>query len=389
MAIPTVLQVLLASIIVILLLVIAYAQYNKEKLAALRDVGRLKKKVPIFSGVKDFSTNKDEEYETADSRRPTYRELPPSTNQDAGAEYSYNFWLYFDQDRLTSDTRQSNTLGNYKFTGTGIEPDRGLKPSFVGDCSTIECAQTPVVLFMRGDPKLYYFKSACAPTNAPRIKYDVMVKNPLVKLELGGDVLTVEFNTVDSPEARKACGSTGTWEAANSHKVGVKGLVNDNMNKKWFMVTIVIQQSDPTMSLSKSNHTICSIYINGKRKSTQQVSGLIDSSPVRQQTGNVYFNNILRDKFKDTNTTAYSHDITLNGALLMSDLSYFNYGLEDADVLGLFNAGFNRNPAPPYATITDLTGWGVSDQDNTDISRQTDDLYMEINNNLYGMKKVA
>ena len=372
LSIPPALQFVLAVIIVVLLLIIAYAQYNKEKLAALRDAGKLKKKVVIFTGIKDFKSNKDEEYETLDKNVGTYRDLANSVNQDSGNEYTYNFWMYYDQDNLTSDADPNAVFGNYTTPTANVKPDEGLNSTYL---SNGQRHRAPLILFMRGDPRLYYYYSAC---QTRVLKQDVLVKNPLVKLEKGGDVLTVEFNTVSSPEARKPCGSTGNWDVANSHKIGVTGMINDNLNNKWFMVTIVIQETNPTLGLSSRNQTQCTIYVNGKKKSTQRVSG----APVGQQSGNFYFNKHLK-----VGQTAYSiaidntaHGTSLtdrSGKLMMSDLTYFNYAADEAEVMSMYNAGFNRESAPAYSRIVkDSDVFGADS--NEDLSKPVDDVYPEI-----------
>ena len=374
--IPAVLQVIAAIIIVVLLFVITMVQYQREKLAAMREVGKTKREVVIFDGIKDYASDKGEVYNTMDKNNLAYKELPNSVNQDSGSEYTYNFWMYLDQDALTgrqnggSDT---SVLGVYTTDSRNETVDAGLSDTNIADGSR---HLAPLVLFMRGDPNVYTYKSSC--NKNILIKNDVMVKNPIVKLEHGGDVLAVEFTTVDVPDAHQSCpDSSGTWENANAHKVGVKGIIGkDELNKKWFMVTVVLQETDPTRMLSSRNKTTCKIFINGVRKATQTVSGGLLTSPVRQPTGNLYFNYPLVKTISGT-SKPFSIDLSSSAAnmgtivddsgstsknnrLMMANLTYYNYAADEAEITSMFNRGFSKKAADPYNKQTIDVTYGTS-----------------------------
>lgn len=339
-------QVILAIVFVMVLLMLAFGQFNKEKLSALRDAGKLRKKVAIFEGVVDLNSRKDEKYNTVDKNSRSFRDLSSSVNQSSGVEYSYNFWMYFDQAALTDSnigSGSTSALGNYKTADSSLlTPDQGLKTDFTLPGNR---HKAPVVLFMRGDPRTRYYKRVCNPSTSPDTKLDVMVKNPMVTLEHGGDVLSISFNTVDAPDAHKGCGTeTGSWDAANSQKIGIKGIMSkDDLNKKWFMVTIVIQETDLSLALSSRNHTKCIIYINGQKKSSQTVSGLVVGapSPVRQATGPLVVNPTL----KDPDNSRVSLDLGVAGALKIADLTYGNYAFSEGEVKMMYTSQFSRQTA--------------------------------------------
>lgn len=370
MAVPALLQVIAAVVIVVLLLIVAYIQYDKEKIQALRESGQLKKEIVIFQGIKDFKTSKDEVYDTVDKSSGAYRNMSNSVNQGSGIEYSYNFWLYLDQTNLAAITGSPDDSA-----GTTMTFDGGMNV-----VNASELSKSPIVLFMRGDPNLYYYKSSCG-----KNKLDILVKNPIVKLEHGADVLSVEFNTVGTPDAVKNCDNSiaDSWEAANAFKVGIKG-INDNpyLDKKWFMVTIVIQETVPTLSLASRYQTQCSIYINGVLKTSQRVQGRIPdiptstpvNAPVRQPTGNFYVNRRIK-KGVTNSITYYSNEVTAESVLMMANLSYFNYALDEASINNLFTAQFSRKPAPAGATSLAVQFDGDS---GADVSTQFDDSMPEI-----------
>lgn len=346
------LQILAAVLIVVLLLFIALWQYDKERLSALRATGKLRKQVSVFDGIKDFGSSRNEMFDTNDKSSSSYRQLVPSVNQASGIEYSYNFWLYMDQTKL------ANSLGNIDSLDHQVQADGGLLPVDV-DAKQL----SPVVLFLRGDPSVYTFKRACA-SHDGKTKTDILVKNPLVKLEHGGDVLNVEFNTIDSPDANKNCESiNGTWEQANAHKIGVKGITttqSSNLDKKWFMVTIVIQETIPALSIGQRFQTQCSIYINCKLKTQQRVQGrTFESSPVRQPSGNLFLNKVIASSAASTKTE-YSLSIQEDKELLMADLKYFNYALDESDICALYKKQFVRQAAPSIPVLNDDTAHTIS-----------------------------
>ena len=236
----------------------------------------------------------------------------------------------------------------------------------------------PMVLFQRGDPRVFTYKSTCT----GGYKTDAIVKNPIVKIENGGDVLSVEFNVMDHPDAHQLCPSLthNTWPVANQQKVGFQGLSSiDALNAKWFMVTVVVQQTDPTTMLSNRDSSICTIYINGVKKvGPVKVTGKIDNvnSAVRSASGNLYVNYPLYS-MKGGNRTQYSLSMndtkggagiptatinsngTSDGKLMMANLTYYNYALGPGDVMGMFHVGYTNKPSPTITSTSLALGAGI------------------------------
>ena len=370
------LQVVAALVIVVTLMLLAFAQYNNDKVAALRNAGKTRHDIIIFDGIKDFSINKNEVYNTYDAASATYKNLAGSVNQSSGVEYSYNFWMYIDYKALSG--QQSSVLGQKDATHD-VHTDAGLA---VGNRAAGKRHLAPLVLFQRGDPHVYTYKSVCS----NGLKKDLIVKNPIVKLENGGDVLSVEFNTLDYPDAHKQCPSANivsTWSVANQQKVGIQDLSTTNaLNAKWFMVTIVVQQTNPSAVLSGRNTSACTIYINGIVKSgPTPIQGLTNNSPVKDATGNLYFNQSLTDSIGGANTYSLGFDdagvsmntdingspLTRDGKLLMANLTYFNYVLGKADITALYSKGFTNKPAPSITSSTQYTYAGSSSSGATSL----------------------
>jgi hypothetical protein len=202
------------------------------------------------------------------------------------------------------------------------------------------------------------------------MKSDVKVKCPLVKLERGSDVLTVEFNTIASPEvvsenSRNICRETSTnWNFMNMHKIAIKNLRDPKLDKKWIMVTVVINDTSPNDPLPLRNKTRCRIYVNGLLELDRYVDGgfglASGHSLLRRNNGMLYVSpSITTTPYEFsipgyTNNAKMSTQISTNktiggtpsnlpdNAVMMADLTYYNYGLDITTIKSLFQKGFTN-----------------------------------------------
>ncbi len=328
-------QVLLAIVIVIILFVIAFAVYNKEFINSLKTKNATKVEVPIFSGIMDLSASKDIRYNTQDKTSANYKNLMPSHNQKAGAEFTYNFWIYTDLE------------GEYTMPAENdvAQIDGGI-------------TDDDLVLFVKGSKTPYTYNNVCTTTTSVQTKSDILVKCPLVKLQRGGDVLTVEFNTLSSPDAireqaRNVCIEQSTdWKYMNAHKLAVTGLRtgpnSSNYNQKWYMVTVIVQDTNPMDPLPIRNKCRCRIYVNGTMELDRYVDGSMgdfqNQSVLRQNDGDLYFAPIIVIPGKTPVQTTKS----MQGSrkVMMADLIYYNYAIEPETIASKFKSGFNKNFAP-------------------------------------------
>jgi len=381
-------QVVLAILIVIILFIVAMMVYDKEKLDALRSSGQINKKVPIFSGILDFSTANNISFNTIDPNQPNYVNLGPSINQVQGAAYTYNFWLYLDN---------SGKNGNAKLFGNSTDatnfnqlfPDNGLTAPIIGNTNQdTNGDDAPYILFLRGSNKVLEYKNLCSPKNnttdvtsvnsqnVGTYKQDVLIKSPLVKLEHNGEALTIEFNTLNSPDGVKV-GSPNTcqqggepstdWYTVNQYKVGLKNInSNKALTQKWFMISVVLQDTLPSDPLPLRNKIHCQLYVNGVIELDKYIVGKLNdatntsASPLRMNQGNIYINptlysnignNPYNSKTSATQVTKSTTSLAAN-TFLMADLTYFNYSLQSRDIVALFNSRFNTNPAIVSSTQT-------------------------------------
>lgn len=327
-------QVLLAISIVIILFVIAFAWYNSETMRATLDASKTKFDVPIYSGIMDLESFKDVRYNTKDKTSANYNSMPMSFNQQAGGEFTYNFWMF------------TNLDGEYDMPNESVPAvtDGGL-------------TNDDLILFVKGSKKPYTYNRLCAKSTSvasQKQKTDILVKCPLVKLQRGGDVLTVEFNTLSSPEAiheqsRDVCNEESTdWKYMNSHKLAVTGLRTgpnaSNYSGKWYMVTVIIQDTNPSDPIPIRNKCRCRIFVNGTMELDRYVDGSIkgyaEQSVLRNNEGDFYFAPIV------TVGSTTTKQVKTPRKVMMADLTYHNYAMEAATITAKFKEGFKKEFAP-------------------------------------------
>lgn len=330
-----VVQIVLAAVVAMALFVGAFAVYNRELVATLTTRVSPKQRVDIFQGVKDLRYNRNEVYNTSNPQHSTFKDLALSINQRGGAEFAYNFWLY------------KPTYA--PATNDAVQP---------GVRDVLE--KHDVVLLLRGAPRKHRFYGVCGEYPAAG-ESNVLVKCPLVKLQRSEtgvmDVLTVELNTDYRPDgvremAKDRCTSSGglQWSAANGHKLAVAGLSGANFVKKWFMVTVVVRDTNPEDRLPVRNKIQVQIFINGALELERYVDtarGQVSSktpSILRQNFGPLYVAPLALNNFDETGGTG--DIITDNDPFFMADLSYFNYGPSLQEIEVLYKAGFHKKIAP-------------------------------------------
>lgn len=331
MLLTTIVQVLIALVIVIVLFVVAFYIYNREYISAIQTASKLQKRVDIFKGIKDLKNNKNELYDTADKTHPTYKDLQLSVNQKGGAEFTYNFWLYKDNSiSLVQDS-------------IPVKTDQGLRTD-------------DIVLLLKGVKQSYTYRGLCGKT-----KTDVLVKCPLIKLQADLDVLAVELNTVTGPDSvhemsRNTCSDASKdWKKMNAHMLAIEGLTKPNFDKKWFMVSVVMQDVTPVDPLPFRNRVRVLIYVNGVLELDRYVDGRLgsvgdDPSIIRQNMGALYVAPSIKiTREGQAETTVAVPDNIPEKSLYMADLSYFNYALPIEEIKSLHASGFTKSVAPSVA----------------------------------------
>lgn len=312
-------QIILAIVLVLILLYIAYAVFNMENIFNINKWSTIKKEIVVFDGIVDFSSSQWN-FNTFNKNSVTYKELIPSINQNGGAEYSYNFWLYIDKSNLDSSV-------------------------------------SDVVLLLRGNNiKVPYLNN----TNCETVNNGsyILVKNPLIRMKSDGSAIIVEYNTITSPDSYREYGSndincsSGSWYDKNRGLLGIYNLDNYVYDKKWFMFTLVLQEIVPDTDLLFKNSTNCRMYINGinvlDRTVESKYNGSYGSSVMKHNRAPLHVNpgNIF-----NANDSVGVNPFKVQGngdsttSVLMANLNYYNYALTEIDIVDLFNKKFSKQLA--------------------------------------------
>ena len=352
-----IIQILLAIFLLLIMAFIAYSIYDNEYIRSINIFNTNKKETKIFTGIYPYD-KAGIRIETVNKLNPYYVDLNPSTNQNGGAEYSYNFWIYFNITQKTGE-------GIFSTSGTtDINKTAG---------------NNYIVLFYRGVQQLIPYKQfnyACDTKNKSLepMKY-ILVKNPLVKMSNNGKEIVIEYNNLNTPDTFNSTSTpmnctVATEYDSSKNKLGIKDIDVKMYNKVYNMITIVMQESPSNEDVLFQNRTNCKVYFNGTLiadRSTYNNDIINDANPVRTSTvmkknlGNLYIN--PKTHFKNSNRADYlgavdpsggnndiseiteSDGITKDIPLKMADLSYFNYALSIDEILVLYNRGFSKELA--------------------------------------------
>lgn len=319
-------QVIISLIILLLMGYIGYNIYLIELQNMFQGENDIRKEVSILNGTYDFS-NSEVKFNTSDPSELNYKNIKPSINQEGGAEYSYNFWLNIDQEKLKDSTSSS---------ASGVEKD--------------------IILFLKGEKNLYYNSKTnfnCAnnlTTNNPII----LTKNPLVRLSADGKRIAVDYNNIYSSDSYQHgskynnCGyidSGADWNKRNKNALGIYEI---EFNNKWFMVTIVMREVADSNNILSLNRASCKMYVNGvkllDKKVETKYANKRYSATFRNNASHFYINPLIDNRIIKDTMNPYNR-VTKGTALRMADAKYYNYAINDEMITSLYNKGFNTEVA--------------------------------------------
>ena len=345
-------QVIIALIILLLMGYVAYNIYLIELHHMFKGNNDIRKETEIFNGIIDFNDIKELKYNTKNRAHEKYRDISPSINQQGGAEYTYNFWLYVDQSKIQQ-----------------------LKNDNKKD----------ILLFLKGEKIVYYnnntnYNCMYRSGDSTSTKHPVLLtKNPLVRLSYDGKNLAVDYNNILSPDSYQnnskynRCDSVDNndlWWDRNKNMIGVYDIEFSN---KWFMVTIVMKEVADNNNILTKNRAICRIYINGllvfenKLETIYGSNQDIYSATFKNNNSPLYINPIFNMKYDtpaeplalqkknqnlpylDMSTAKYDDNKynidnpnDISGVIKMGDLKYYNYALEADAINQLFRTGLKN-----------------------------------------------
>ena len=356
----TIIQIILSFFLIAIMALISYSIYNKEILNGIKVSNTTKKVVKVFDGIFSFGSDIIEQ-ETYNKSHPTYLDINPSINQNGGAEYSYNFWLYF------------NVVG-----GVIIE---GTDSSYINSGMTTknQYKYAYINLFYKGEPESLLFKSnnfECDNVNDIKtLDKKVLIKNPLVKIRNDANEIIVEYNNINFPETYNSSAKSltcinddeNTLINRNRNKFGIKNIDVDKNKKRYNMITIVFQENPQNENIINSNKANCRIYFNGDLVS-DRVANINNNENVEI---NEFKSRVMKSNYSKLRINDYS--LNLNHTtkptvakitdgdsgleeipLKMADLTYYNYALNQMEINSLYKAGFNKYEAVLKNVNTDV-----------------------------------
>jgi hypothetical protein len=322
MEINPLIQVIISLIILLLMGYIGYNIYLIELQNMFQGENDIRKEVSILSGTYDFS-NSEVRYSTQNKSQLNYKNIKPSINQEGGAEYSYNFWLFIDQEKLQTSS-------------SGVE-------------------NKDYILFLKGEKNLYAsdkFNYNCA--NVDKAYNPVIItKNPLVRLSGDGKKIAVEYNNIYTADSfqqsasYKSCNEINSknWNERNKKMLGIYDI---EFNNKWFMVTIVMKEVADSNNVLSINKASCKMYINGvklldKKVETKYMNNIY-SATFKNNSSPFYINPNIDTSFIDAAKTPFGKP-TKENQIKIADIKYYNYAINEDIIASLSNKGFNTEIA--------------------------------------------
>jgi hypothetical protein len=355
--INTIIQILLSVFLIAIMAFISYSVYNNEYISSISLTTSNKKATRIFSGIIDFTKDKNISFETFDKYDLTYLDINPSINQNGGAEYSYNFWLYFDVDN-TSGTITNNINAH-------TPNDAGFSiPSSIN-----EKKYKYLILFYKGEKQEM-------PIKEPALKYDcdyktklfdeqILIKNPLVKIRNDAKEIVIDYNNINYPESYNTAANIidcnnddEVLKKRNINKFGIKNIDVDKYKKQFNMITIVFQEQPKYEYLFYKNNTNCKVYFNKHLIADR----LANSDNIELNTIDNFKSRVMKSNFsklhinpldsssRSGGITGYSKlvqtdNVTESTPLQLADLTYYNYALTQNEINKLYNMGFTKYAA--------------------------------------------
>lgn len=315
-------QIIIAIIIIVLMGVLAYGMYNKNAREILLDIitpTTIKKKTQIIDGVYEYKVGNKISFNTRDKSKGTYVDLSPSINQKGGSVYSYNFWLYFPD--IVQEVSEDKTL----------------------------------VLFNKGSNELVKYNSNYRCDTNDSGDGWFLVKNPLVRLDFDEssgdrkiDAIIVEFNSIQHPDVFHSGANTGDKNCTgdmvirDNNLIGIKDLANrQDLRDQWNMITVVVSETSPEDDVFvSSNQAVVKLYLNGYAYLNKDGELVDKSTAMKTNNSDLH---IGTDKKHSNNNVLTSGSASTEVGI--SDLTYFNYALEDTEIINLFKGGCNKSTA--------------------------------------------
>jgi len=357
--INTVIQIILSVFLIAIMAFISYSIYNNEIIRSIKINSTNKVKTDIYTGIFDYSEQKNIMIETYDATADNFLDINPSTNQNGGAEYSYNFWLFFDLDDSSG------------VITTSVDPSILAFKEYAY-----------IVLFYKGELNtlpLLTNGHQCDFYNNDNIKTmhkldeNINIKNPLIKIRNDAREIIVEYNNINHPESYNSSSKKMNCTAANNdleprnlNKFGIKEIDTQKLRQTFNMITVVFQEKPNNELIFNLESTNCRVYFNGvlienRIAHSSSIESKDDFSSIKSRVMKSNLSKLLLNPLNATpgitaiNTittqiannarpekTTRSNDSSVEiSPLQIADLSYFNYALSQREISLLYSKGYS------------------------------------------------
>jgi hypothetical protein len=345
-------QIILSIFLIGIMAFICYSVYNKEYVSNIEISTSTRKTTKVFSGILNYAVDQNIDIETYDKTDIGYLDINPSINQNGGAEYSYNFWLYFDIDTDDSTIIKLNAISN---------PSNPAVTKY-----TDYQRYKYIILFYKGEKYKSYLNNKeedgnYYDCNNITLDFDdrIIIKNPMVKIRNDGKQIVIDYNNINYPDSYNSstdninCHKDDMLQNRNNNKFGIQEIDVNKYKQKFNMITIVFREQSDKNNILYSNNANCKIYFN-KHLLSDRLSevGTLNNNELSNFNSRVMKSNFSKlhinpDGFGYNKLENHTmpDTITKTPPLQMADLTYYNYSLNQADIDRLYNMGFNKYKA--------------------------------------------
>jgi hypothetical protein len=305
-----ILQAVIAIVIVLFVLILArWAMNNDIQTLGNKYDEQAKTKVAIING-QVSNTQPARSYNTryTSAGRGTFLPIKPSINRKGGAQFTYSFWLNLEDPaallQWMSKKRTSMITTDVAASGT-------------------------YTLFLHGDRMYHEYVRDTATT------YGRIAVCPAVYLNENMDLI-IEFNTSKQLKERVTIESKHDYNTLKRHNL------TSLQPNKWTMYTIMISDNMPASDFEDGiqvrtyvNETFYNVYKspNATLMTNQGLFWVFPDQPTQNESGSL----------KTLSFGSQQLEALASSALRMSDLTYYNYVLSDADIAKRVKNGPNLN----------------------------------------------
>lgn len=315
--------IIVSLIVNFMLIPFIFNKYFKQKEEESNSVGILSSKnkvaVPITKGICSLDKGRVV-IDTYDSSNELYVELPRSTNQLGGAQFSYSFWL---RRGLGTEETLKNKIIFYR--GSEVSNDaKNLSKGYIYDRGSGDISGTPPTY--TGDINNHNHPNTTTrfqPEESENLSGDDLrkerlknrvIKCPLIRFGESKNSLRIEFNSLRNPHLFVDLDADVFQMIKSSKK-----------NPHYNLITFAIQDNFDFGGIEKGI----------------KVDVFIDDALVKTQS---FENNALR--INEGPIVLFASNRDIDDARIIDadivDLTYYNYALQTAEIEKIYNNGFKE-----------------------------------------------